>query len=184
MSPILGANQWNTISGKQKKTTAKGKEGISSSENTSTSKSEITVEDWETVNAQMLITAVGYTIHPNTATLDTAANAWQALKDQYDRKTPNTKTTLLKTILNHGASAHNRKSELNSEEKAHRVLKEITCDNSSTIAVAFMVSPALCPNSSSEAPPRSAWIFDSGTSAHMCNDLGQFETPQTYSGHV
>ena len=61
------------------------------------------------------------------------------------------------------------KKEQNSEGKAHRVSKEITDDNSSTVSTAFMVSPAPC-------PPRSAWIFDSGTSARMCNGPGQFET--------
>ena len=155
---MLGANQCNTVSGKQKKTTAKGKEGTSSSESTSTSESEIT--------------------------LDTAANAWQARKDQYDRETPDLTTTLLKTVLNQGASAHDCKRELNSEEKAHRVLKETTGHNSSTITAASMVSPAPCPSSSSQAPPQSAWIFDSGTSAHMCNHPGQFETLQTHSRHV
>ena len=33
-------------------------------------------------------------------------------------------------------------------------------------------------------PTRSAWIFDSGASAHMCNDPGQSETLQPHSGHV
>ena len=42
----------------------------------------------------MLNTAVGHTIHPSI-TLDTAANAWQALKDLYDRKTSKTKISLL-----------------------------------------------------------------------------------------
>ena len=68
---------WSIVSGELKKPTAKGKEGTSS-ESTSTSESEITVDDWEVVNAQahhMLNTAVDHTILPNIATLDTAANA-------------------------------------------------------------------------------------------------------------
>ena len=42
---------WSIVSGELKKPTVKGKEG-SSSESASTSESEITVDDWETVNAQ------------------------------------------------------------------------------------------------------------------------------------
>ena len=126
-----------------KKPTAERKEETSSSENTTSSESEITVGDWEIISSQMLNTAV---CHANIATLDTAADAWQALKDMYERKTANTKASLLKTVLNRkledGASMHDHKKELNRKEKAHRVSKETTDDNSSTIATAFMVSPA------------------------------------------
>ena len=85
---------WSIISGEFKKPMAKGEEGTSS-ESTSTGKLGATVNEWEVVNAQahhMLNTAVDHTILPNIATLDTAANAWQALKDIYDCKTPNTTT--------------------------------------------------------------------------------------------
>ena len=130
-----------------KKPTAKGKEGASesSSGSTSTSESEITVDGWKIDNAQahhILNIAVDHIILHKIATLDTAANAWQALKDLYNRETPNTTVTLLKTALNRklgdGASVHGRQRELYSEEKAHRVLKEITGDNSSTVATAWL----------------------------------------------
>ena len=55
----------------------------------------------------MLSTAVDHSVLPNIATLDTASSAWQALKDLYDHSS--------------------------SEEKARRVPKEITGDNSSTV---------------------------------------------------
>ena len=113
---------WSIISGELKKPTAKGKEGTSSSESTSTSKSEITIDNWEVVNAQahhMHNAAVDHTIQPNIATLDTAANAWQALKDLYNREMPNTTITILKTVLNRkledGASMHEHLTNFNND---------------------------------------------------------------------
>ena len=119
---MLGTNRWNTVSGEQKKPMAKGKGGTSSSERTSTSGSEITVDDWKIVSAQahyMLNAAADHRILPNTATLDTAGNAWQALKDLYDRETPNTTIALLKTVLNRkledGASMHDHLTNFNND---------------------------------------------------------------------
>lgn len=70
----------------------------------------------------MLETAVSHPILSNTAILDTAANAWQALKDLYDRETANTTISLLRTVpnrkLGNEASMHDQKKEQN-ERKSH-----------------------------------------------------------------
>ena len=66
--------------------------------------SQITEDEWDTVNNQahhMLNTAVDHTILHNIASTKTAAGAWKILKDLYDRETVNTTITLLKTILDH-----------------------------------------------------------------------------------
>ena len=62
---------WSFASGKLKKPTVKGKVETSSSDSTSSSESEITVDDWEGGSQ-----CSDHSILPNNSTLDTAANAW------------------------------------------------------------------------------------------------------------
>ena len=78
------AKWWKIVSDELERPTAKGIEGTSSSGDTSTSESEITVEGRGIVGVQarhMLNTAVDHSVLPSIATLSTA---WQALKDLYD----------------------------------------------------------------------------------------------------
>ena len=51
-------------------------------------------------------------------------------------------------VCNKLKAKNKERKEQNSEEKAHRVSKEITDGNSSTVATAFMVSPAASPTRS------------------------------------
>ena len=87
----------------------------------------------------MLNTAVDHTILPNIATLDTAANAWQALKDLYDRETPNTTITLLKTVLNRkledGASMHDHLTNFNNDWSR---LRERTSSSKDELGKSFL----------------------------------------------
>ena len=89
----------------------------------------------------MLNTAVDHTILPNIATLDTAANAWQALKDLYDRETPNTTITLLKTVLSRkledGASMHDHLTNFNNDWSRLRERTSSSRDEINTITSIF-----------------------------------------------
>jgi len=119
--------QWNIVNGDTVRprsvSDSKGKEtGIEFSTTGTATTSQITEDEWETVNNQahyMLNTAVDHTILHNIASTETAADAWKILKNLYDRETANTTITLLKTILERkledGASIHDHLNRFNSD---------------------------------------------------------------------
>ena len=119
---------WNIVNGNivrpRSITDPTGKEtgGESSITGTAPSTSQISEDEWDTVNNQahhMLNTAVDHTILHNIASTETAADAWKILKDLYDRETANTTITLLKTVLERkledGASMHDHLNGFNSD---------------------------------------------------------------------
>ena len=47
----------------------------------------------------LLIQGVSSTLQPDIVAYDTAAQAWQAMKDRFDKETPNTDIISLKNVL-------------------------------------------------------------------------------------
>ena len=76
------------------------------------------------------------------------------------------------------ASKMNDKSA-KEDEKVRLASQEVTTENSSTFAPAFVVSTNLIPSNASDA-----WIFDTGCASHMTHDADMLDSHRSHGGFI
>ena len=89
------AKLWSIVDGSRKKPELRS-EGQSSDSDVKA------VGEWEEENTQamfLLIQGVSSRLQPDIVAYDTAAEAWQAMKDRFDKETPNTDIISRKNVL-------------------------------------------------------------------------------------